>query len=812
MSFFVLIGLCICGIVLIYLELVNFSKLSSAPTEERKELILISSTLASLYKAESAGNMLVAETVPLARIQYDTLVSHVFFQIDSLKKISNDSILHLHLDSATILLQQKRRNTHRMFTLLDSMNQRIVLPVSKTIVLSKRDMNYLDNLLQKSFMKQEDTLKVGTPKRTFFERVKDVFSSQADSQVVISSKTVEKMDTMEMIFPVITDTIVQYVNERVVDYTRKNDEVVNQLMRRQMMMYAMNEQLTVQINKILRDIEFREYQRMSHFSTEKELSLTRSVNIAYIVSLAALVLAIIFLIFILRSISHSQSYRKQLEVSKLYAENLLVARERLIFSLTHDIKSPISSIIGYIELMSKSKLQQRVKYYIENMSNSAEHVLRLVNNLLDYHAFDSNEQQIKLMPFSPCILLSTICQSFLPLADKKNIGLHFKCDIPKGDYYESDPYRLRQIVDNLMSNAIKFTQSKGKVSLIVSIEDDLNDKKTYFLKIEVLDTGRGIEAEKQSIIFEEFRRIGDENVEGSGLGLTITQKLVSLLKGTISVESEYGVGSKFTVVLPVTISENQDAVEVQSVENVVQAISGRKILFIDDDVVQLNLVSELLKSQGFTPSICNKSLDALALIQKTKYDLIFSDIQMPDMNGFELVERIRMAQFENAKTVPVIALSASSNIPEQKYIEAGFSGFLEKPFTLGQIVRVVEQYLGEFDLCSEDYEDKEAGFHALIRFATDDVEAARDIVRSFIEENRKHVKQLKQASKSNHWDTVKNVAHKMLPLIRMVSSDEIISLLAAFDHENLQDKAKVKDLISSIKKLQEDAEAFLRKL
>ena len=811
-SFIVLISLCICGIALIYLELVEFSTISSAPTKERKELILVSSTLASLYKAESAGNMLMAETMPFARLQYDSLLSRVFFQVDSLKKVANDSVLDIHLDSVAILLQQKQRNTYQMFLLLDSVNQRTVFPISRTTVLSKKDLNYLDNVLQKSFLIQEDTMIVEGQRKKFIERVKAVFTSQADSQLVISKNTVEKFDSVEMMLPTLTDTIVQYVNERIVDYTRKNDVVVNQLIRRQMMMHSMNEALTVQINKILRDIEFREYQRAIYLLEEKELSLTRSVNIAYIVSLAALVLTIVFLFLILRSISHSQSYRKELEASKRYAENLLDARERLIFSLTHDIKSPISSIIGYIELMSKSKLPQRIKYYIENMSNSAEHVLRLVKNLLDYHTLDSDKQQIKLMPFSPCILLSNICQSFLPLADKKNIVLNFKCDIPKEDYFESDPYRLRQIVDNLMSNAIKFTPSKGKISLMVSMEEVLNDTKTGLLKIEVIDTGCGIETEKQSVIFEEFRRIGDKDVEGSGLGLAITRKLVLLLKGDIIVESEYGVGSKFTATLPVMRSTNNDEVEIPEEEDTVQAITGRKVLFIDDDVVQLNLISELLNSQGFMPSVCNKSLDALALIQKTKYDMIFSDIQMPDMNGFELVERIRMAQFENAKTVPVIALSASSNIPEQKYIEAGFSGFIEKPCSLGQILRVVEQYLGECDLQSAENEDRDVGFNALVRFATDDVEAARDIVRSFIQENQKHAKQLRRALKDNDWDTVKKIAHKMLPLVRMVSSGEIISLLAAFDRENLQDKGKVKDLIALVKKLLKDAETFLMKL
>ncbi len=811
-SFIALISLCILGIALIYSELVEFSKISSAPTEENKELILISNTLASLYKAESAGNMLVAETMPLARTQYDSLMSCVYRQVDSLKKISKDPLLNLHLDSAAILLKQKERNTNQMFLLLDSVNQRIVFPVSKTTVLSKRDLNYLDNMLQRSIQKQEDTVKIETEKKKFFDRVRAVFTSKPDSQVVISKNTIQTVDTVELSFPTVTDTIVQYVNERIVDYTRRNSVVVQQLMRRQVMMHTMNEKLTVQINKILRDIEFREYQRTIQLLKEREHLLTRSANIAYVVSLAALILTIIFLILILRSISHSQAYRKKLEESKRYAENLLDARERLIFSLTHDIKSPISSIIGYIELMSKSKLPQREKYYIENMSNSAEHVLRLVKNLLDYHTLDSERQQIKLMSFSPYILLNNICQSFLPLAEKKNISLNFECKIPKGDYFESDPYRLRQIVDNLISNAIKFTPSKGKISLSVSLEDAINGKKNNKLKIEVTDTGCGIEKEKQAIIFEEFRRVGDEEVEGSGLGLAITQKLVHLLKGTIAVQSEYGTGSRFTVILPVTLSANKDESQARSARKLIHAISDRKILFIDDDAVQLNLFSEQLKSYGFIPSVCNKSLDALALIQKTKYDIIFSDIQMPDMNGFELVERIRMGQFENAKTVPVIALSASSNIPEQKYIEAGFSGFLEKPFSLDKVLNIIEQYIGKSVLMSEEQGDEEIGFNALIHFATDDVEAAQNIIRSFIEENEKNTNQLRQAVKEDNWNTVKNVAHKMLPLVRMVTSGEIIALLVAFDRENLQDKDKVKELISLVNQLLEDAKIFLAKL
>ena len=807
LSFVFLISLCLLGITLMYLELVELSEVNDI-SQERDELVIVSNTLASLYKAEGVGSIFISDPTPSLKLEYDSLMDQVYFHIDSLKKLSQDEIQQVHLDTVTFLLDKKRENIYKISQLLDSINQQVVIPISRTSILSKKDIADLDKILQNTTQKQEDTTIIELGKKNFFQRVKDVFQPGKDSSIVISSNMMTK-DIDSISVPVLKDTLVEYVHDIVLDYNRRNSVFMRQLVYRQNMMHVMNEELTIQINKILMDVEHREYEMSLQILQKKEDVLNRSSKIAYLISMIALGFTLISLIIIYRILANNQRYRKEIENAKKYAENLLAARERLILTITHNIKAPISSIIGYMELLYKSKLPEREKYYVKNMQNSAEHVLQLVKDLLDYHALESDKQEINIMPFSPYMLFRDIFNSFIPEADRNDIRMEFCCDIDIETAYESDPYRLRQIVNNLFSNALKFTPPGGHIVFSSTL---IPRSGIFDLVISLKDSGCGIKEEEQTIIFEEFRRLNSgKEVEGSGLGLPITQKQVRLLKGNIVLKSMVGKGSEFIITVPMNKSgKNPDPVGQEEIKKLLNVDTNKKILFIDDDIVQLNLLSELLKNEGFTPVICNDSTDALNLIQNTSFDLIFTDIQMPDMNGFELVDRIRMANIRGSKTIPVIALSASSAISQQKYIEAGFSDFLSKPISVSQLLEKVSFYL-EGEEIQSFTENESSGFNSLIQFASDDKEASREIINSFIDENHKNLLNLKTALNNDDWDNVKKISHKMLPLMRMISEVEIVNILCSFEAGS-RDKEVGHKLVVRIGALLTKASYFCSKL
>jgi len=815
MGFIIMISLCILGIVLVYSELLNFSKVSNS-TAGREELVTTNSLLISLYKVESIGNLLMTGAHPDVSIEYDSLMRSAYTQIDSMKSVTNDTIVISHLDSITGLLKLKKENILRMVLLLDSINLEPPKEVVKKTAISKLDNKTLEDILKQSTIKSvsnvelEDSTFVKTGKKKFFDRVRNVFSNKPDSSLVVSKKKEEKMDSL--LIPVLVDTLTQYMQEFSWKYEERRRSLTRQFVDRQNLMYKANEELSSQISIILRSIEERESETSTALAEEKDTTLKRSSKIVSVIGILASITTLVFLIMTLTSISNSQRYREQLEDAKKYTEDLLKARERLIFSITHDIKAPISSIIGYMELLSKNKLSEKEKYYIENMQRSSAHILELVRNLLDYHSLESDKQEIQNMPFYPVILLKDIYQSFIPLAQKSDIDIRFDYDMKEEQCYESDPFRIRQICENLLSNAVKFTGSNGKIGFSASITPI--DENIDSLQFSVKDTGQGIKKEHQEIIFEEFSRLDFHKgtVEGSGLGLTITKKLISRLNGTISLVSEWGKGSEFTVKIPLKRTEkkqynNNDAPSLPA--HKITSNGEKKILFIDDDIVQLNLYSELLKDEGFQTIICQNSLDALSLIQTNQFDLIFSDIQMPDMNGFELVDRIRMGTFAGAQTVPVIALSGNSMISEQKFKEAGFSGFISKPFTSGSILEVVHRFFGVKDYqCPSITEKKGKGFSALMEFASEDIEAGKAIVHSFIEESNKNIQIITEASTGNDWEVIKKTAHKMLPLMRMISAEDLVVILVEIENGS-KDHEKINQLIQLTKEQLHAAEEFI---
>ncbi len=802
-GYVILIILATYGVFRVYSELRIFSEYES-PFEERKELILVSNTLANLYESESMSRVLLINPAQKEEYKiYDSLVSHIYIQLDSLRRISSDEIIHSHIDTVSVLLVKKYENTHRIFQLMDSINTIPLQKKTMTTVLSKKDIENLDQIYKYHTRDVTNKTVAQVKKKSFTKRLSDVFRAQVVDSVTYKSNV--ETDLTDSIMPIdsFTDTLVHYVTDVMLQYDKKRNAYITQLAIRQNDMFLTNGNLTTQINYILRDVEFREYKKSTEFLREKEKTLSKSSKIAFRVALAALVTAIIFLILSMKSLSREQKYRKQLENAKQYAEDLLQSRERLMLTISHDIKTPLSSIIGYIELLTKSKLPTKEKYYLANMQSSSEQVLELVTKLLDYHRLESGSPEINQMRFSPSRLLNDIYQSFLPLIERKGLEFEFLNELDPNEFYQSDPFRIRQIINNLLSNAIKFTE-KGKISLYASI---LSARNGYVLNVTVKDTGCGIVRGERGRIFEEFARVKNsdtQGIEGSGLGLAISRKLAMLLKGNIHVESEENVGSEFTVNIPLDDYENTTNIKVENIDK-----KKIRILFIDDDLVLLNMYKELLSREGFYPVVCSNSLDALRLLQRTHFDIIFSDIQMPDMNGFELVERIRNGIYAGVKDVPVIALSAHSNISNQKFKEAGFSDFLEKPIKPEYLIDTIVRHTGI--LKKKEIIHNTEGFYALTAFAGKDIDAARNILKMFIKENFEISKKIEESIQLENWNDIRTYAHKLLPLMRMIGAEAAVSILYDLEN-NVRDKDEVHTLIKILKQKRKEAESFLKNI
>ena len=580
----------------------------------------------------------------------------------------------------------------------------------------------------------------------------------------------------------------------------------------------MNTQLTARMDSLIKQYEEEMTLRARQDAELQQEVRMRSARIIGGIAVGAVLLSAFFLILIMRDISRSNRYRQQLEVANKRAEDLLVAREKLMLAITHDFKAPLGSIMGYTELLSRLTEDERQRFYLDNMKSSSEHLLKLVSDLLDFHRLDLNKAEVNRVTFNPSQLFDEIYVSFEPLTAAKGLALQCHVAPELNGRYISDPLRLRQIVNNLLSNAVKFTQ-KGEISLTAGYDSSK-------LTIAIADTGKGMASEDRERIFQEFTRLsGAQGEEGFGLGLSIVKKLVTLLEGTIDVQSTLGKGSCFTVTLPLypvgksiaesesTESENADITEESAVIPPMKVI---RVLLIDDDRIQLNLTAAMLKQHGIDAVCCEQLEQLIEQLRSSVFDVLLTDIQMPAINGFDLVKLLRASNIPQAKTIPVIAVTARSEMDKAALHEHGFAGCLHKPFTVKELLMTVNegQLSADEAHITEDMATAGINFSALTAYSEDDPEAASSIIQTFIEETGKNIERMQQALNDKEVDGIAAMAHKLLPLFTMIGADETITplkWLEACRGEEFSEKIEetTLNMLEAVRKVISEAERYL---
>ena len=457
------------------------------------------------------------------------------------------------------------------------------------------------------------------------------------------------------------------------------------------------------------------------------------------------------------------------------------------------------------------------------MKSSSEHLLKLVSDLLDFHRLDLNKAEVNRVTFNPSQLFDEIYVSFEPLTAAKGLALQCHVAPELNGRYISDPLRLRQIVNNLLSNAVKFTQ-KGEISLTASYGSSK-------LTIAIADTGKGMASEDRERIFQEFTRLsGAQGEEGFGLGLSIVKKLVTLLEGTIDVQSTLGKGSCFTVTLPLypvgkSIAESESPENESSEDEspyapkqsaAIPPMKVIRVLLIDDDKIQLNLTAAMLKQHGIDAVCCEQLEQLIEQLRSSVFDVLLTDIQMPAINGFDLVKLLRASNIPQAKTIPVIAVTARSEMDKAALHEHGFAGCLHKPFTVKELLLTVNegQLSADEAHITEDMGTVGINFSALTAYSEDDPEAAYSIIHTFIEETGKNVERMQQALNEKEVDGIAAMAHKLLPLFTMIGAEETIAplkWLEACRGEEFSEKIEETtfNTLEAVRKIISEAEHYL---
>lgn len=815
-GYIILFLLSIIGLARINKELVSFSEFKN-PFEERKELNVVSNALVAFYESESVRTVLLSEEFYTPGLQKDInkLDKKIRDYIDTLYTISTDGYVHASLDTVKTLLDEKKRNLSGMIVLMDSIRN---LPYNQVLVsqtFSKSDREELDNLVREKLIQSHDTSYYIKERRSFLERLKAVFSSQEDSTkvVTVTDKSIE--DSLGIMEPkILTDTLVKYFSDRNDRNDRRKIALLTKLSRRQNTMFLYDEMLTDQINSILRRIEDKEKKAIIALNNEKAAVLKRSSKTVSRIATASLFVLLLFMYLTYLLTNRNQRYREQLEKSNRLTQNLLNAKERLLLMISHDIKAPLSSIIGHIEFMYKEQLPTEDKERLDNMRSSSEQILDLSNRMMHFQKLEKGIAEIRIVPFNPYVLINDIYKSFIPAAKKKNLFIKLKIsDMEQGQLYESDSFIIKQILNNLINNAIKFTE-KGGIYLHSSL-----DSHARLLNISVRDTGVGISEDEKEKIFEEFSRGGSvetqEMIEGFGLGLPIVIKLVELLKGKMEFNSKLGEGTEFLLQIP--LEESKETIEIisettsENTEKCDENLNAARLLWIDDDEGLLNLYSKFFERKGAQVTKCHDSHAVFELLKNNHFDLILTDIQMPKINGFELVAKIRQLGGYFSE-IPIVALSARTDISEKDFKLAGFTAFVAKPFSLEHLHKIscelVKNNQGPSFEANESGKVPTAGFDALIEFVKDDKEVSLDILTTFLEDNLKKTADLKTAAAESDWDTVKFISHKMVPLMTMIGAEEVLPIITEFE-SGVKSQEKLEKLIPMVEKINKQAENYI---
>ena len=626
---------------------------------------------------------------------------------------------------------------------------------------------------------KKTTVEVLKTRRGFFRRLADAFkkehaetlSVKQDSNRAVIDSVTTPVNVAENVA-----NILEQIDKKEKVETQGHKQNINREMEELKMVSA---KLALRSAKHLSDVHQREKDNMQEAikkAMEARKHLLWQMELLAIVAFFAIV---IMIWFIWRDARKERIYRENLEAANEEIQRIMNQRERLLLTITHDIKAPAASISGFIDLMKDYVSNPQGLECLQNIKNSAAHLSHLVASLLDYHQLENGLMKVQPTSFSPAQLVAESVEGMKLRAEEKGLEISFECKMKGMEYFRADAFRIRQILDNLVSNAIKYTD-RGSVTIQAQVSEILG-KPT--LTLSVKDTGKGMTDEEKQKVFQAFTRLKSaQGIEGTGLGLSITQELVSLLGGEIILHSTLGKGSTFIITIPIEPAPMEESLEMAPSEvehdpspDSAQDKEGQnsgshqvtdikkkpefanhKILILDDDKLQLQLLQEMLRRiVGDTWQVfaCNHVMDALTTLHNEQPALMLMDIEMPEMNGMDMIAHI------NHTHMTVVAMTAHDTSILEQLLKAGFDDCLFKPFSmekLSDILGIESQPQPQLD--------------ALLAFAGGDEEAAKEILDTVKQELAAHLTNLKEAveEESLSTDHIGKAAHKLLPIATMM--------------------------------------------
>ncbi len=748
----------------IFKEIQKLSHQEKINQEDRNKIIQISKILSLVNDTESAGRIAM-RTDDREALQL-FLEKNVYLQTEILKfrrDISSEKQVFT-LDTIRSLLNLKSENIQELKAFQETDSTSII------IRSAIRKLSSLEPYLGYELYSKE-TYRRRTPENAPPD-IASILKKYKNIKIPTTFKNT-KFDKVVLE----TLSLLNKINED----TEESKSQINEKMQK---LWQNDVQISRKLDDLLHNFEEEVLANSQKLSLERKQIFENSKNLLMIAFLVALGIIVISSIVIINDFVNSQRYRRRLEAANRKSNNLLKNREQLISMVSHDLRTPLSSIVGYSELLSKQNISEKGQNYLSHIKYSSEYISKLVDELLDYTRIEAGKITIEKVPFNTTEIIDEVANNVKSAYKTKDINLSLSFSETVNNLnFSSDAYRIKQILYNLISNAFKFTEH-GTVHIQADARQLNGDE--YEIGIAVTDTGIGIKKEQQQHIFDEFTQANDEiskRYGGSGLGLHISQKLAHLLRGKIYLESYENKGSTFTLrFLAEKVVERTKTTQIITNDKNPDLIT---IIVIDDDLSILSLIEELLKQKNINAITFNNGKEAFEQMENFNFDLVITDIQLPEMNGFHFVTLFN-EQYKN-NPLPVLAITGRRDVPESFYMKSGFSGILPKPFTPEQFYQKLKIFFPKLDTEVEHkpimVSNNIVGGYTpeiLESFMGDDREGIIGIYEHFLKESSENIQTLKLLADRQDYKGIKAIAHKMTTMFAQINAkreSEILIIL-----------------------------------
>ena len=528
-----------------------------------------------------------------------------------------------------------------------------------------------------------------------------------------------------------------------------------------------NKDLNRKLRMLITSLDEQAWIAFRNKEARLKASYERSTVIITGLIIFSIVMLVVFYLIIQRDIKKKVQARKErerlikeLNLSVEQNNTLIASRKKAVHTITHELRTPLTAITGYTELLQKECNSGNNGHFLQSIQQSSGRMRDMLNTLLDFFRLDNGKEQPKMHPCRISVITHTLETEFIPIAMNK--GLSLTVSNKSDAVILTDKERIIQIGNNLLSNAIKFTE-EGGVSLTTDYTNGV-------LTLIVEDTGTGMTKDEQKRVFDAFERLSNAAAkDGFGLGLAIVHNIVTMLSGKIHLNSEKGKGSRFTVEIPM-----QKADEVP--EQVMRTYISRKernlnVVAIDNDEVLLLMLKEMYAQEGIHCDTCTDAAELMEMIRRKAYNLLLADLNMPGINGFELLELLRSSNVGNSQTIPLVVATASGSCDTEELLAKGFAGCLFKPFSISELMEISD------NCAMKGTPDEKPDFSTLLSYGNESV-----MLEKLIAETEKEMQAVRDAGQKKDLQELDALIHHLRSSWEILRADQPLRKLYRLLH------------------------------